>query len=387
MEELDADVPTTAVTDQDKERLKVLAAFFESYDEGYRVDPFKKIHWGKVHAWESEPRVVIHMVEHGGTFRWGAVTKALRVGHAIRDFSREAVNTAVEGDHECLAFAYTDDASLEELKDYLLGFKGMWLAHVNQENPKNHPIMKACGAKLVSARIGGVGAGEIHGIYYIGPRTNHTESRFARTCFARLPGFDPGDMAERLLKSDLHFDITNRGQRYGGPKKTWRRVCIQNAGMPHYGIDVGSTEALRNHPVFQVVPELLGVMEAVGPLHDYDYMMLTRTDAVDGIIARHSDIALDAKKVRLGPDHGKTMRLHFVLQSNPECVFNVWNVDGQKESVVMKAGEIWYTDVRKPHSVDNRGDKTRVHLVADFYGDTEPWTRFLETHPKPENTR
>jgi len=362
----------------DKAYCTAVAAFLEGFDDGYRTDPFRKIHWKKVHDWVEVDGASLHIVEGpDGSILLAAIVKKLKQGHRVRDFAREVISVVGTGEVECLAFAHAaDDGCRADLVAYFKSLGSVWFTHMNQENPAALRVMRDLGTTHLSARIGGVGRGEISGIHYMGSRTNHTPNPLDKVCFGLVGRFDPKDMADRL--TDMEFEVTGRGERYGGPKKTWRRVCIRDAGMPR-----NTTEpALRNHQVFQAVPDLLDAMESVGPLKDYGYMMLTRTDASEGIIARHSDIALDAKKVRLGPKPEHTMRFHFVIQSNPECVFHVWNDDGTKQSVVMQAGEIWYTDVRKPHAVETQGPTHRIHLVADLYADSAPWSRFTKTVPE-----
>lgn len=364
----------------DKDRLKKIAEFFEQYDAGYRVDPFRKIHWKVVHDWLEHERTTLRLSEGAdGSFRFGAVIKALKPGHRVRNFSRETVGVARPGDVECLAFAHDQDSdSRQGLISYLKSLGNVWFAHMNQENPASRNLLRDLGARHISARIGGVGAGEISGIHHFGNPDDFSPNPLDKVCFGLLGRFDPGGMAQRLLAMD--FEVTDRGERYGGPKRTWTRVCVRDAGLPR-----GTAENhLLNHPVFSVAPDLLDVMRSVGPLNDFDYTMLTRTAATEGVISRHSDIALDAKTVQLGPKLGHTMRLHFVIQSNPGCVFHIWNDDGTRQSVVMQTGDIWYTDVRKPHSVENLGPTPRVHLVTDFYGDTSPWSRFQQVIPDIE---
>jgi len=355
-----------------------VAAFLEEFDREYRSDPFRKIHWKKVQDWVETDHANLHIVEGAsGSIRFATIIKKIRPGHRLRNFAREVISTVAPGELECLAFAHApDDGCRQDLVEHLKSLGSVWFTHMNQENPAALRVMCEAGATHLSARIGGVGRGEISGMHYLGTRTDHTLNPIDKVCFGLVGSFDPKDMAERLLT--MPFEVTDRGERYGGPKKTWKRVCIRSAGGPRHTAD---TE-IRNHLVFQTAPDLLPIMESVGPLRDFDYMMLTRTDENDGIIARHSDIALDAKVVRLGPKPDHTMRFHFVIQSNPECVFHVWNDDGTKQSVVMQTGDIWYTDVRKPHAVENRGPTPRIHLVADMYGDTAPWAKFTRTVPE-----
>ena len=88
------------------------------------------------------------------------------------------------------------------------------------------------------------------------------------------------------------------------------------------------------------------------------------------------DLPLDivsARLLRLGPgsrihEHRDydlegpeaDLRLHIPLLSPPDVDFLL---DGLR--MPMKAGECWYLDLSRPHSVDNRDSRERVHLVID----------------------
>ncbi len=54
------------------------------------------------------------------------------------------------------------------------------------------------------------------------------------------------------------------------------------------------------------------------------------------------------------------VRLHIPVRTNPDVVFHLAG-----KRVVMKEGECWYNDFTLPHSVNNRGETDRVHLVID----------------------
>ncbi len=69
-------------------------------------------------------------------------------------------------------------------------------------------------------------------------------------------------------------------------------------------------------------------------------------------IKEHCDPGLDA-------DEG-IARLHVVVATNSEVEFMV-----NRRPVRMEAGSIWYVRLLDPHSVANRGDTDRVHLVID----------------------
>ncbi|MCU1749462.1 aspartyl/asparaginyl beta-hydroxylase domain-containing protein [Pseudomonas sp. 6D_7.1_Bac1] len=82
---------------------------------------------------------------------------------------------------------------------------------------------------------------------------------------------------------------------------------------------------------------------------------------------------VSARLLRLGPDSRihehrdydlegpeADMRLHIPLLSPPNVDFLL---DGLR--IPMNAGECWFLDLSRPHSVDNRDSRERVHLVID----------------------
>ncbi|WP_416773393.1 aspartyl/asparaginyl beta-hydroxylase domain-containing protein [Pseudomonas sp. RHF3.3-3] len=71
-----------------------------------------------------------------------------------------------------------------------------------------------------------------------------------------------------------------------------------------------------------------------------------------GRIHEHRDYDLGA------PDADR--RLHIPLLSPPGVDFML---DGQR--IPMNAGECWFLDLARPHSVDNWGEGERIHLVLD----------------------
>lgn len=70
------------------------------------------------------------------------------------------------------------------------------------------------------------------------------------------------------------------------------------------------------------------------------------------LIKEHCDHALSIE------DH--VVRMHIPIQTNPEVRFVL---NGQR--VIMEEGELWYLRLSDPHSVENRGNSSRVHMVID----------------------
>jgi aspartyl/asparaginyl beta-hydroxylase (cupin superfamily) len=79
--------------------------------------------------------------------------------------------------------------------------------------------------------------------------------------------------------------------------------------------------------------------------------MLTKLNA-NTVIPRHRDV---------GPLTNKTHRIHVPVITNTQCIFTIEN-----ESRNLEAGDIWIIDnVGRYHSVENKGQQDRVHLIID----------------------
>ena len=75
--------------------------------------------------------------------------------------------------------------------------------------------------------------------------------------------------------------------------------------------------------------------------------------AGSGELQRHTD-QVDP---HLGVADGKIMRLHIPIITNPNMEFTSWDMYGRKHTVNMKEGELWYLDIRKPHTAINNVNK------------------------------
>ena len=101
--------------------------------------------------------------------------------------------------------------------------------------------------------------------------------------------------------------------------------------------------------------------------------ILERSAALSAALARFQCPLLAARLLRLGPgarirehtdyslgyEDGE-VRIHVPVTSGPDVEFMH---DGSP--LQMQPGEAWYLDLNLPHSVANRGESARVHLVVD----------------------
>lgn len=80
----------------------------------------------------------------------------------------------------------------------------------------------------------------------------------------------------------------------------------------------------------------------------------------------HSDLipqAVEKHPERIQPPEYYD-RYHFVLQSDPACLFRCG-----EETVHMAVGEVWWFDNLTAHSVENFGNDQRIHLIMDIHHD------------------
>lgn len=91
------------------------------------------------------------------------------------------------------------------------------------------------------------------------------------------------------------------------------------------------------------------------------FRMTARKDK-NGRLGRHSDI----QDQDVGTRDGMLARLHIPIRTHPDIKMTVWDLNGNERSAHLAAGGVYYLDTRKPHSVQNRSNVDRVHLVVDL---------------------
>jgi len=169
----------------------------------------------------------------------------------------------------------------------------------------------------------------------------------------RLPfAFDPD-----RLRADLARVETDTGwvehfvrQNYDGDWSAIALRCLAGETHPIRMIysdpirtDYVATPFLEACPYFQ---DVLAAFEC--PLTSVRLMKL----APGSVIKEHTDLDLAA-------EDGKA-RIHIPITSNPDVEFKVSGVP-----VPMGLGQVWYLRLSDPHTVANRGETDRVHLVID----------------------
>jgi hypothetical protein len=171
--------------------------------------------------------------------------------------------------------------------------------------------------------------------------------------------FDAGRLAADLALVDpgdwvAHF---NRGYYEGD----WSVVALRAIGGQARRINPAPVpvEEYADTPLMARFPYFRDVVAA--------FPMPLRTVRLMRLGARSS--ILEHKDEYLGYEDGQ-VRFHIPIVTSPLVEFVV---GGQR--IDMKPGEAWYIDFNHPHSVRNRADIDRVHLVIDGY--VNPWVDSL----------
>lgn len=147
----------------------------------------------------------------------------------------------------------------------------------------------------------------------------------------------------------LHFNKRD----YAGD---WTGIALRSATGNSIDINAISRKAFQDTPLLNQCPyfrEILHQME-----FEQETVRLLAL-APGSIIKEHRDPGL-------GYEHG-CFRLHIPITTDDKVFFIV---DGVR--LQMDAGQCWYANFDRPHSVRHEGDTKRIHLVID--GVRNDWT-------------
>lgn len=165
----------------------------------------------------------------------------------------------------------------------------------------------------------------------------------------RLPlTFDTERLAQDLalcVESEWpsHFNT----QDYSG---TWTSIALYSATGNENDIATYPTEHFQPTPLMERCPYFREIVDSF-QCEKGSVRLLNL--APGSQIHEHRDR-------KLAYEYG-LMRLHIPVQTSEGVDFIVGG-----DKVEMKGGELWYANFDLPHSVHNRGEKARVHLVIDL---------------------
>ena len=118
--------------------------------------------------------------------------------------------------------------------------------------------------------------------------------------------------------------------------------------------------SLKNEPVMKPILEILEKLPCT-----YERVRFMKLVA-GKVIGRHSD------KIDKDIESGKIVRVHIPIRTNEDVIFTLY--ESTKDKVGnehnLKTGHFYYTDVSKPHAVQNNSNTDRIHLVVDCHGNS-----------------
>ena len=155
--------------------------------------------------------------------------------------------------------------------------------------------------------------------------------------------------------NNWNFDGINK--HYGGNDKTWKTIEI---------VPIKPT-SLIDYEMFYNIRKLRDVVESITDFNKCSWIVIAKLEPTNGVIQRHTDIGTDSwgYKTNNGIEIGKSIRIHFPIQTNNKCFFEMVDLNGNTSRYKMKVGNYYYFDKRKPHWAFNQSKETRYNIIID----------------------
>ena len=374
------------ISDEIKETYKNHAKFYQDYDippqwknqpiasKEQNLDPFKKINWKNLYDANEKGRLFFKEVD--GELVWSYIISESKTNRGVKDFADDVVGTIKVGDLQVSRFAYKDNYKQDLINDIedkrkINNFifdnekKNLWFTDINMELDKDKSLCNDMNLKWLSSKVTAVGS-EVRGIWYNGDTKQkgfspYEDLKIKKMNFSSITKNECKELVDEIINyqealNSWSYDGINGN--YGGPEKTWSTVEIVPIN-PNSEID---------YKIIDNLPKLKKIIEVITTVKKCTWIVITRVEPKKGIIMRHSDIGHDSwdYQTKNGLKLGQSLRVHFPLQVDNDCVFTQVGIDGIEEEYNLKVGEYYYMDKRKPHWVVNNSDNFRFHVIMDL---------------------
>ena len=374
------------ISDEVKEVYKNHAKFYQDYDipqqwknqpissKERNLDPFKKMNWKNLYDANKKGRLFFKEVN--GEIVWSYIISESKTNRGLKDFADDVVGTIKVGDLQVLRFAYKDNYKQDLINDIedkrkINNFifdnekKNLWFTDINMELDKDKSLCNDMNLKWLSSKVTAVGS-EVRGIWYNGDTKQkgfspYEDLKIKKMNFSSITKSECKELVDEIINyqealNSWSYDGINGN--YGGPEKTWSTVEIVPIN-PNSEID---------YKIIDNLPKLKKIIEVITTVKKCTWIVITRVEPKKGIIMRHSDIGHDSwdYQTKNGLKIGQSLRVHFPLQVDNNCVFTQVGIDGIEENYNLKVGEYYYMDKRKPHWVVNNSDNFRFHVIMDL---------------------
>ena len=296
------------------------------------------------------------------------------------------LGTKQPGDINIKHFGYkTEDdikniiTELKENTEYTTN--NVWL-FINEESQQDKSIADKAGFKKIGVKYNSVA--DIIGVYY-----KDAESKFEDTQHPKVPVYekytlkpfalDFSDITPLIAKQleEMEIEFTNHYSNYN-KGNTWKGMVVRGYGglvdfivKPAEMVNSWKKEnkekmdwKVKDTPLRKQLPAVEKFADILGD-YEHERIRILMLKEGEGELERHTD----RQDVEAGIGDGQWARLHFPLQTNPKVEFKQWNADGTSTKCKMGEGELWYLEMRKPHTAVNFGEQDRYHLIIDVKSD------------------
>ena len=374
------------ISDEIKETYKNHAKFYQDYDippqwknqpiasKEQNLDPFKKINWKNLY--DANEKGKLFFKEVGGELVWSYIISESKTNRGVKDFADDVVGTIKVGDLQVSRFAYKDNYKQDLINDIedkrkINNFmfpdekKNLWFTDINMELDKDKSLCDDMNLNWLSSKVTAVGS-EVRGIWYNGDTKQkgfspYEDLKIKKMNLSSITKSECKDLVNEIINyqealNSWSYDGINGN--YGGPEKTWSTIEIVPIN-PNSEID---------YKIIDNLPKLKKIIEDITTVEKCTWIVITRVEPKKGIIMRHYDIGHDSwdYQTKNGLKLGQSLRVHFPLQVDNDCVFTQVGIDGIEEKYNLKVGEYYYMDKRKPHWVVNNSDNFRFHVIMDL---------------------
>ena len=109
---------------------------------------------------------------------------------------------------------------------------------------------------------------------------------------------------------------------YGGPEKTWYTIEI----VPI------RPDSETDWKILDALPKLKKIVDTITEVGKCTWLVITRVEPKNGLIMRHTDRGNDSwgYKTKNGPKVGQSLRIHYPIQVDDDCVFTQLKLDGEE---------------------------------------------------------
>lgn len=183
----------------------------------------------------------------------------------------------------------------------------------------------------------------------------------------KLPlAFDPGPIVEEISRAESKSPWIDHWAEATATAGTWVFIPLVAArGDLPAVIAAECDDAPRLMEILAELPHTRNIIDTFHAKVLRARLMKLKAGAV---IKEHRDFAYFGGQ-RWSFERGR-IRVHIPIVTGAN-VF--WMLSGKR--IDMKAGEAWYVNVCMPHSVENRSDTDRIHLVLEL--EVNDWLRSM----------